>query len=323
MLIGSYEIESEVLKDNPLNDPYVRKVYILQTSENVSKAPIVIYLSGFFSSSITLLNYDPLSESITEKLEKLYRQGSIRDLIFVLPDLFTKLGGNQYINSTAVGLYEDFLIKELIPYLKDLYGQRDIIIMGKSSGGYGALVLGMKYPEVVSGIVDHSGDAYFEYVYLPYFPQAIRQIRKEGDHYNWLKKYWGKVNKKEREDLNTLYIIAMAAFYSPEGDKIVLPFDLDTGEIIEDIWKKWIEKDPVRLIDKYTENLKKLKLIYIDVGIKDEFKINFGSRILHKKMLKYGIKHEYEEFEGGHFNTSFRYDISLSLISKVFSNDNS
>ena len=323
MIIRNYEIESDVLKDNPLNDPYVRKLYILQTSEDVSKAPIVIYLSGFFSSSIALLNYDPLSESIAEKIERLYRQGSIKNMIFVLPDFFTKLGGNQYINSTAVGLYEDFLIKELIPELRELYGQREIVLMGKSSGGYGALVVGMKHPEVVSGIIDHSGDAYFEYVYLPYFPYAIRQIKKEGDHYNWLRKYWEKANKKEKDDLNTLNIIAMAAFYSPEGEKILLPFDLETGEIIEDIWKRWLEKDPVRLIDKYADNLKKLKLIYIDVGIKDEFKINFGSRILHKKMTKYNIKHEYEEFDGGHFNTSFRYDISLSLVSKVFNIDHS
>jgi len=321
MIIRSYEIESDVLKDNPLKDPNVRKVYILQTSDDVSEAPIVIYLSGFLSSSIALLNYDPFSESITEKMERLYRQESIKNMIVVLPDFFTKLGGNQYINSTAVGLYEDFLIKELVPQLKDLYGQRSIVLMGKSSGGYGSLVLGMKYPDIISGIVDHSGDAYFEYVYLPYFPYVIRQIKKEGDHYNWLRKYWGKVNKKEKEDLNTLNIIAMAAFYSPEGEKILLPFDLETGEIIEDIWKKWLEKDPVRLIDKYADNLKKLKLIYIDAGTRDEFKINYGSKILHRKMLKYNIRHEYEEFDGGHFNTSSRYDISLSLVSRVFSND--
>lgn len=322
MIIRSYDIESDVLKDNPLRDPYIRKVYILQTSDN-AEAPIVIYLSGFLSSSLALLNYDPLSESILDKVERLQRQGSIKDMVLVLPDLFTKLGGNQYINSTAVGMYEDFIVRELIPFLRDIYGNREVIVMGKSSGGYGSLILGMKYPDVISGVVDHSGDAYFEYVYLPYFPHAIRHIRKEGDPYNWLMKYWGKVNKKERDDLNTLNIIAMAAFYSPEGEKIILPFDLETGEIIEDVWKRWLEKDPVRLVNKYYENLRKLKLLYIDVGNKDEFRINFGSRILHKKLLKYNVKHEFEEFDGGHFNTSFRYDISLSLISRVFGNDNS
>ncbi|BFH72430.1 alpha/beta hydrolase-fold protein [Sulfurisphaera javensis] len=321
MLIKSFEIESNVLKDNPLKDPYVRKIYSIEVGE-VESAPIVIYLSGFLSSSITLLNYDPLSESITEKLQRLQKEGNVKNLIFILPDLFTKLGGNQYINSTAVGMYEDFIVKELIPYLFDIYGKKDIILMGKSSGGYGSIVLGMKYSEIIKGVINHSGDAYFEYVYLPYFPSVIRHIRKEGDHYKWLEKYWSKANKKDKEDLNTLNIIAMSAFYSPDGDKIVLPFDLDTGEIIEDVWKKWLEKDPVRLIDKYCENLRKLKLIYMDVGNKDEFKINYGLRILHKKMQKYNIKHEFEEYDGGHFNTNFRYDISLSLISKVFCDAN-
>ncbi|MBB5253342.1 alpha/beta hydrolase-fold protein [Sulfurisphaera ohwakuensis] len=322
MLIKSFTIESNILKDNPLKDPSVRKLYSIEVGD-VTQAPIVIYLSGFFSSSITLLNYDPLSESINEKLERLHKEGKVKNLIFILPDLFTKLGGNQYINSSAVGMYEDFIIKELIPYLFDVYGKRDVILMGKSSGGYGSIVLAMKYPEVISGLIDHSGDSYFEYVYLPYFPHAIRHIRREGSLNKWLEKYWSKENKKDKDDLNTLNIIAMAAFYSPEGTEIVLPFDLDTGEIIEDVWKKWLEKDPVRLVEKYADNLKKLRLIYLDVGNKDEFRLNFGMRILHKKMLRYNVKHEFEEYEGGHFNTSYRYDISISLISKVFNGDNS
>lgn len=123
MLIKSFEIESNVLKDNPLKDPYVRKIYSIEVGE-VESAPIVIYLSGFLSSSITLLNYDPLSESITEKLQRLQKEGNVKNLIFILPDLFTKLGGNQYINSTAVGMYEDFIVKELIPYLFDIYGKK-------------------------------------------------------------------------------------------------------------------------------------------------------------------------------------------------------
>nr|WP_225905758.1 alpha/beta hydrolase-fold protein [Stygiolobus caldivivus] len=310
-------IESEFLKDNPLKDPFTRKVVYLDV--NVSSKPvIVLYLSGFLSSGLTLLNYDPLGENIVEKADRLSKEGKITNMVIVLPDLFTKLGGNQYINSTAVGLYEDFIVKELIPRLKEKYDTEKIVIMGKSSGGYGSIILSMKYPEMIKGVIDHSGDSYFEYIYIPIFPSVIKTLRKYKSPEDWLQRFWAKENKKEKEDLNTLTVVAMSAFYSPLGDKFELPFDIETGEILEHVWKKWIEKDPVRIVEKYSENLRKLKMIYLDVGIRDEFKINFGMRILHNKMKKLGIPHVYEEFEGGHFNTSFRYDISLSLASKIF-----
>jgi S-formylglutathione hydrolase FrmB len=313
-------VESEALRDNPLKDPNVRKVVHI-VSDDISKPLIVVYLSGFLSSSISLLNYDPLGENIVEKIERLSKEDKINNTVVILPDLFTKLGGNQYINSTAVGLYEDFLVKELIPYLKEKYDSDKIVLMGKSSGGYGAIVLGMKYPGLIQGIIDHSGDAYFEYIYIPMFPSVIRTLRKFRDYKDWLQKFWSKENKKEKEDLNVLTIVAMAAFYSPKGDYIELPFETETGEIIEEVWKKWIEKDPVRIVNRYHENLRKLRLIYLDVGLRDEFKINFGMRILHDKMKKLNVPHIYEEFEGGHFNTSFRYDVSLSLASRVFNEE--
>ena len=320
VIIRVDNFESEYLKDNPLKDPFTRRVVYLEV--NVSSNPlVVVYLSGFLSSSLALLNYDPLSENIIDKVERLAKEGKVTNTVLVLPDMFTRLGGNQYINSTAVGYYEDFIVKELIPFLRERYSTDKIVLMGKSSGGYGAIVLGMKYPEVVRGVIDHSGDAYFEYIYIPIFPSVIRNLRKYKSYKEWLREYWAKENKKEREDLNTLTVIAMSAFYSPVGEEIELPFDIETGEILEDVWKRWIEKDPVRMVSKYAENLRKAKLIYLDVGTRDEFKINFGMRILHKKMKELGIDHVYEEFEGGHFNTSYRYDISLSLASKVFNSE--
>ncbi|MCY0883628.1 MAG: alpha/beta hydrolase-fold protein, partial [Acidianus infernus] len=157
-------LESEILKDNPLQDPYIRRIGIIEPEDPIGK-PIIIYLSGFLGSSLSMLNYDPLSEDILSRVERLKKEGKINGSIIVLPDMFTKVGGNQYINSQAVGFYEDFLIKELIPYLEEKYKSRKIGLIGKSSGGYGALVLGMKYNEI-KAIASHSGDAYFEYVYL-------------------------------------------------------------------------------------------------------------------------------------------------------------
>jgi hypothetical protein len=68
------------------------------------------------------------------------------------------------------------------------------------------------------------------------------------------------------------------------------------------------------MIEKYRENLKKLKLIFIDCGTKDEFNLHWGARMLHSKLEKMNIKHLYEEFNDGHMNISYRYNISLPKI---------
>jgi len=70
------------------------------------------------------------------------------------------------------------------------------------------------------------------------------------------------------------------------------------------------------MVVKYQDNLKKMKLIYIDCGMSDQFNIHWGCRILHSKLEKMRIRHFYEEFPGGHSKTSHRYDVSLPMISR-------
>ncbi|MDN3719265.1 alpha/beta hydrolase-fold protein [Roseibium salinum] len=53
-------------------------------------------------------------------------------------------------------------------------------IFGKSSGGYGAIIHAMKYPDVWSAAACHSGDMAFELCYLPEMPSALRAITKAG-----------------------------------------------------------------------------------------------------------------------------------------------
>ena len=61
--------------------------------------------------------------------------------IFVFPDCFTSLGGNQYVNSSAIGAYADYLTREIIPFVdrefRTLASRDHRGCFGKSSGGYG------------------------------------------------------------------------------------------------------------------------------------------------------------------------------------------
>ncbi|HEY0319633.1 MAG TPA: alpha/beta hydrolase-fold protein [Pyrinomonadaceae bacterium] len=323
-------LESVVLRDNPLGDPATRELYVYLPPgydlDATRRFGVVYCLTGFTGRGQMLLNTQAFTPSLTERMDALIARGSITELIIVMPDCFTRLGGSQYINSTATGRYEDYLIEEVVPFVDERFRTRNEAgaraVMGKSSGGYGALVQGMRHADVFGLVASHSGDAYFEYCYPPDFIKYVREIGT-GDPATFLEKFWGE-EKKGKEDIALLNVLAMSACYSPDASQplgIRLPFDTRTGEIIPEVWARWLEHDPVRMVERRTEELRSLKLLYLDAGTRDEFALDLGARILAARLKQHNIPFVQEEFDDGHFNVSYRYDRSLEHISKAVTGD--
>ncbi len=311
--------ESEVLKENPLGDPHIRDLFVYlppDYNDSNERYPAVYCLTGFTGRGKMLLNDNAFSPNMAERMDRLIAAGTIRPMIVVMPDCFTYYGGSQYINSTATGRYEDHLIDEIVPYVDEnfrTYADRHSrAVMGKSSGGYGALIMGMRHSDVFGLACSTSGDAYFEYCYPHDFAAAFRAIN--GDPVGFMKRFWAE-EKKPKNFHAALNTIGMSACYSPNGTSFDLPFDLQTGEIRSGVWERWLEHDPVRLVEKHLENLKSLRLLYLDAGSRDEFNLDVGARILAGRLTENGIEHIHEEFDDGHMGISYRYDRSLQLIS--------
>jgi enterochelin esterase family protein len=315
--------ESAVLKDNPLGDKHVRDliVYLPPGYEETGRSyPSVYCLTGFTGRGKMLLNDAAFTPNLPERMDRLINSGAINPMVVVMPDCFTYYGGSQYINSAATGNYEDYLVNEIVPYVDENFrttGSRETrAVMGKSSGGYGSLILGIRHADVFGLVCSTSGDAYFELCYPMDIPKGFRAIK--GDPAAFMKKFWAN-EKKGKDDFPAVNLIGMSACYSPNAESpwgYDLPFDLETGEMREDVWQRWLEHDPVRLVEKAVENLKSLKLLYIDAGTRDEFALDLGARVLSKRLRALGIDHIHEEFDDGHFNISYRYDRSLELISE-------
>ncbi len=317
------EFESRALQGNALNDPSKREIVLFLPDKLRDGAPLLIGLAGFGGGARSFLNFSPMSYNFTDIISNLRKNGKLKDAVVAIPDCFTSFGGNQYINSSAVGNYEDFIIHELIPYLKENYKTGDVGLFGKSSGGFGSYSLAVRHPEVISGFADHSGDAAFEYCYFTDIPDALREFEKAGGVNNWYSNYMKSTNKMAKQNMKPINVLAMAAFYSPnpasETLGIDFPFDLETGEMIEPIWEKWKKVDPARNIRDNLETLSAMKGVFLDVGHSDEFNINFGMRIMHKILEKNSVKHVFEEFEGGHFNITYRYERTLSYLAEKLS----
>jgi enterochelin esterase family protein len=316
------EFASRALAENPPGDPAVRALPIILPPGYAMmerRYPVIVMLAGFTGKGISLLNEDPWQPNLAQRLDRLYAAG-MPHVIVVLPDCFTRYGGSQYLNSAATGCYEDYLIDEIIPYVDAHYRTLPTAVsravMGKSSGGYGAMIQGMRHPEVFGAVACHSGDMAFELCYAPDFPKFCNGINAAGGVDAWWAKFAAKV-KKGSGDFDTLNILAMAACYSPDASAplgIGLPVDLHTCERIPAVWSRWLAWDPVAIIDQHADALRGLRLLYLDCGFRDQFNLHYGARQFVRRLAERGIAHEYEEFDDDHSSVQYRYDVSLPRL---------
>ena len=327
--IETNRIESKLLEGTPLGDPAQRDLTVyLPPGYDVDPArryPVLLAVVGFTGTGAMLFNRDPLGEDLKTRMDRLIESGACPPAVIVAPDCFTRVGGNQYINSSATGPYEDHLLQEIVPWIEEKYRVTRWGVFGKSSGGYGAMVLAMRNPDTFRATADHSGDANFELCYLAGFPEALDRYREAGGPAAWLESFWADENQHRGKHMNALNSLAMAAHYSPNPDSphlgIDFPFDLDTGEFRADVWERWRAWDPVQMVDRYADNLRKLDLIYIDCGEKDEWALHWGARALAARIRAAGIECIHEEFDDGHRSISYRYDRSLPLLLEALSRD--
>jgi enterochelin esterase family protein len=226
-------------------------------------------------------------------------------VIYVMPNCLTALGGSQYVNSSAVGNYEDYIVQELVPFIDENFRTtKSRGCVGGSSGGIGSFSLSAKYPEIFQAFADHCGDSAFEYCYLADVPRFVQAIEKYDYKIENFVKNISEIQPKDNNFNCLINIIAMSACYSP-NPKIKplgfeLPFDPYTGELRKEIWQKWLAFDPVHMVERYQENLKELSFCFIDCGKRDQFNLYLGSRQLHQRLEKFGIKHIYEEYDSDH-----------------------
>lgn len=321
------EFESAVLRGNPAGDPHVRRIPVWTPpsydAEPARRYPVLYVLTGFTGRGRMLLNDNPWSPSLDDRLDALVAAGRCGEMIVVMPDCWTRYGGSQYLDSAATGRYGTHLVAELVPWMDANFrtrGTREARgVAGKSSGGFGALTLGMKHPDVFAAVACHSGDMYFEFCYLPDWPKTLSLLQEAGGPRAFLERFEARP-QKGKDDFLALNMLAMAACYSPDPAAelgIGLPVDLATAEFRDDVWARWRAHDPLRLVRAHADALRSLKLLYLDCGNRDEFHLHHGARRFVRELESLGVAHRYEEFDDGHMNVPYRYDTSLPLLARA------
>ena len=292
-----------------------------------SRYPVIYLLHGFLGDNkawITVAN-------IPKMMDELIAAGKVRRLIVVMPDGSNKLGGSFYTNSVTTGNWEDFITRDLVKYIDTKYrtvphaSSRGIA--GHSMGGYGAIKIAMKHPEIFGAVyslsaccmewgggITPSNPAWNKTMSFRSFSDVVAArdyLSRSGFDFR---------DPEVPRDFFALALVSMSAAWSPDPARPPFFADFlvegsgDTRTISEMHVAQWSANMPVAMFGQYRSNLKQLVAIAFDVGKQDENPdIPAGAHDFDAELTSNGIPHQFEEYDGTHMSR-----IGERLESRVF-----
>lgn len=299
--LTSFTINAKTLENNG-GENQNRKVSVYlppgYEKEN-QRFPVIYYMHGFMGT-------DSISSAMKTILDRGIAQQKIRPFILVIASHYTLYEGSFYSNSSLTGNWADFEAKELVEYVdrnfKTIATRDSRGIAGHSMGGYGAIKIGMLFPDVFSSV----------YALSPGLLAFVKEFGPNSDSFKEL----GKI--KTKEELKKTYypkvLVAVARAWSPNPAKppfyCDVPFTYQGDSLIVNntVMEKWSQNMPVYMVDKYASNLRKLKALKLDWGRNDASRFPVQCSMFSQRLENLGIDHFAEEYIGNHGNKIWTTD---------------
>jgi Putative esterase len=328
--IDEYVLVSEALRDNPLGDPYERPLWVQvqpgYDDDPARRYPVVVVIQGYTGTVAMWRNRSPWRQPFPELADAVLADPATPGGLVAYVDAWTSLGGSQFLDSPATGRYHAYLCEEVVPWVdahyRTLAARDHRAIVGKSSGGYGAMVTAMLRPDLFGGFGTHAGDALFEACYVGSFPKVVRLLRDhyDGDYGRFLADFRSRVAMTREGDGELIEIYGYAAAYSADPDGTVqLPFDLQTARLRPPVWDRWLGWDPVRMAERpeFASALRSMRAVWVDAGTRDEYHLDLGATAFRDGVLAAGLPEDrlhFELFDAGHAAIEYRYPLALSWL---------
>jgi enterochelin esterase-like enzyme len=294
-------ISSTYLKNSGGENPD-RKISVYlppDYDQSAQRYPVIYYLHGFMGN-------DSISPNMKTILDMGISKKKIRPFILVISDQYTIYEGSFYTNSSLTGNWADFTAKELVAYMdknfRTIDDKESRGIGGHSMGGYGAIKIAMLYPDVFSSV----------YALSPGLLAFVKEFGPNSTSYKELG------NIKTHDDLKKTYypkvLVAVARAWSPNPLNppfyCDLPFTYKGDSLIVNnkVLQLWNDNMPVYMVEKYADNLRKLKAIKLDWGRNDANRFPVQCGMFSQTLENLGINHYAEEYIGDHTNKIWTTD---------------
>ena len=318
------KVPAPSLKGNFLGDPTEQSAAVyLPPSYDASPArrfPTLYLLHGFMGNNKAWTRGGYQGMSLQPLLDEMIKAGRIREMIVVAPNGWNAYRGAFYTNSSVTGNWEDYIFRDLVQNIDANY--RTIAkpesrgIAGHSMGGYGAVTLAMKHPDVFSAVYALSPCCLgMEGDFTSDNPAWLKTIRlKSKDQLN--------PRPQSLDDFYPIAFIAISAAFSPNPEHTPFYADFPYKEVEggrleknERVYARWRTKMPLYMIDDNKDNLLKLRGIVIDYGQNEEFShIRITSQLFSKALAEENIPHVFEMYEGGDHGSKIRQRFETRVL---------
>jgi S-formylglutathione hydrolase FrmB len=321
-------VQSEALAGNPLGDPATRPVGVYlppgYDPAGSRRYPALYVLHGYTGDVAAMVSSRPWETNVVQWADRLIASKRMPPVVLVLVDGFTKLGGSQYVDSIHNGAYATYTVCDVVGHVDGNYrtiaSEGGRAVLGKSSGGFGAMHLVLEYPGVFAAFASHSGDSYFRYAHIPAFATVHRSLEAHDFDIAAYVTEFERKPKRGAADYTTMEMLAYAAAYSPRSAKpydFELPFERSTGELRDEVFSRWLAFDPAERVVGRRDALARLRLRYLDCGRRDEYNLDIGARVVAERIRGLGLEVRHEEFDDDHRNTGYRHETSLPALAAV------
>ena len=260
--------------------------------------PVVYLLHGFNGYGVGNKSWMREGGNFNvETINRLINEKKISPMIIVMPDGSNRYGGSLYTNSITTGNWEDYIVRDLVGFIDKNYRTLPTAesrgIAGHSMGGYGALKLAMKHPNIF-GAVYGTSSCCLKSLPPPVNDQSLVAAMK--------------ITSFEEADKASFAVrvsFAFAAAWSPNPLKP--PFyseypvsaNSDDSSRAASVAARWQANVPTYMADQYVTNLRRLRGIAFDAGTQEQ-SIQAANREFAEALKRNRIEHTFEVFEGGH-----------------------
>lgn len=291
------QLRGESLSHSLIGTDPVRKlaVYLPAGYESATQRYPVIY---YLPNPLAKFDEDFYRGQARELLDRAVSAGQIGKVIFVAVDMATPLGCSWYVNSPATGNWEDFMVRELVPYIdanfRTLANRDSRAIVGDFMGGYGAIRFGMTHPEIFGTVYALHPVGTGSGIYTMYSRPDWKKLAAIQSRDELPKEIWANI------------FISIFQASVPDVSKPPLYIDLqarqvgDTVEIDSAVTERLRDNFLLEtMIGKYADNLKSLRGLRFDWARNDGNQDHvYANQAFTHKLNEFGIPHEAEEYNG-------------------------
>jgi S-formylglutathione hydrolase FrmB len=330
--VGRYDeatIDSAALRGNPLGDSAQRPLWAYlppgYDDHPERRYPVIYLIQGYTGSLDMWRNRTAFRPTALERIDDLFAgPDAAPPALVVGVDAWTAYGGSQFVDSPGTGRYHTYLCEDVVPFVDARWRtipERDArAIAGKSSGGFGAMITPMLRPDLFGAFASHAGDSLYEYCYLKEFADATRALRDSygGSYDAFWRDFHSRVPMSRDTDATLVVTYGVAACFSADPDGTVrLPFDPATGQVVPEVWQRWLDWDPVRMVPKYAEALRSQRGIWVDAGRNDDYYLDLGAEAFVAELAAVGVTDvAFELFDGTHRAIEYRYPLAMRYLAE-------